>query len=230
MKYLLVTMAILFSHLTYSGTPELTEVKLQNIYTASGFSSDENAEVTITGWLPNICHKEPIVTLKRDLLRKVIYLNVVSYAYHSSSPFCPQNIIPFVKTVDLGRLDTGSYLIIVNEDSPFELMSRIYIQRPQDPQSKQNKYLYVTDVKNKNHTLTLTGYKPSSCYEVSDVEFINDRYNTYTVLPILNKTTDFCPMKMTPEEVEVEIPHHLTTQRVMLHIRSFGGELYKYCD
>lgn len=226
MKFLLLAIMMCLTIPAFSSTPQLTQVKLKNIYTPSGFDSNDKVEVVITGWLPNSCHKEPVVQIKKDLERNIIYLNVESYEYHSSSPFCPENIIPFVKTFDLGTLEPGSYLIMANKRSPSALTARIEIEQTPSDEEDQNEYLQVTNatIDDNQQTLALEGFKRSDCFELVDVQFINNRMNTYSVLPILVKTNDFCPMKMTEASIKVDIPSQLTSEDVMLHIRSLGGE------
>ena len=58
---------------TQAATMEL--VPVENVYTPRGFDSNDNAEIVITGYLPNLCYQNP--THKR--------FNKQKWSFNSSS-------------------------------------------------------------------------------------------------------------------------------------------------
>ena len=45
--------------LALSGIPEEKVIPIEHVYIPSGFDDNDNVEIVITGFLPNLCHKSP---------------------------------------------------------------------------------------------------------------------------------------------------------------------------
>ena len=74
-----------------------------------------------------------------------------------------------------------------------------------------------------NRIVELKGYNPSDCFQFDRVELVSNKEDVYSVLPIMKKVSDFCPMKMVPFSYEVEIPDDLPRKNILLHVRSMDG-------
>jgi hypothetical protein len=56
------------------------------------------------------------------------------------------------------------------------------------------------------------------------VEYRSNNKDTVTIMPIMKKVRDFCPMKMTPLEIPVRFdPSELSHSKVLLMSRTIDG-------
>ncbi|MFT6631197.1 MAG: hypothetical protein ACJAS4_001146 [Bacteriovoracaceae bacterium] len=222
MKALILLFA-LFSLVSYAGTPVETLVPVDGVYSPNGFDSNDNSEIIVEGWLPNLCHKTPMT--KSEIKNGKIHITVTALRYDESSPFCPEMIVPFIQSVNVGILDKGIYEIVVNGKSPYQKNSKIKISESSSNALDDHIYANVHYVE-KSHgtkTVTLNGYNPSDCLVLDEVKFVSNEVNTYSVLPIMKRVRDFCPMKMTPFAYDVEVPQSLNVNKVLLHVRGMDG-------
>ena len=216
-------MGLLFSFNTIASTPTEVLTPINNIYTPKGFDSNDNAEVVLTGYLPNLCHKSPKTRVEID--GNTINVTVTSLKYTASNPYCNQVLVPFLKTLDLGILEKGKYEIVVNGESTHQ-HKRILSIAPHHAGSI-DEYIYpAVEFIEKNHhnnTIRITGYNPSDCFVLDRIEVVDNSVDTYSVLPVLKRVNDFCPLKMTPFSYEMEVPTEIDRSLVLLHIRSMNG-------
>lgn len=226
MKSLLVFALILHGFVAYAGTPKEVQVPVEDIYSPVGFDTNDTSEVVITGWLPNLCHKNPMT--KTTINGKNIDIKVTALHYHVSNPFCPEMIVPFTETVKLGLLDKGQYKITVNGKSVFEKKSSIKINEARSSAVDNHIYANVdyvdTQIDETKDVVALKGYNPSDCLVLDEVKFVSNKNNAYSVLPVMKQLRDFCPMKMVPFSYEVEVPKTLNKQKVLLHVRVMDGK------
>jgi hypothetical protein len=209
MKALILLFA-LFSLVSYAGTPVETLVPVDGVYSPNGFDSNDNSEIIVEGWLPNLCHKTPMT--KSEIKNGKIHITVTALRYDESSPFCPEMIVPFIQSVNVGILDKGIYEIVVNGKSPYQKNSKIKISESSSNALDDHIYANVHYVEKSHGTKTVTL-----------VKFVSNEVNTYSVLPIMKRVRDFCPMKMTPFAYDVEVPQSLNVNKVLLHVRGMDG-------
>jgi hypothetical protein len=222
MKALILLLA-LFSLVSYAGTPVKTLVPVDDVYSPIGFDSNDNSEVIVSGWLPNLCHKTPMT--KSEIKDGKIHITVTALKYDNTNPFCPEMIVPFVKSVDVGILDKGIYEIVVNGKTPYQKNSKIKISESSSNALDDHIYanVHYVDKSHGTKVVSLKGYNPSDCLVLDEVKFVSNEVNTYSVLPIMKKVRDFCPMKMTPFAYDVEVPKSLSVNKVLLHVRGMDG-------
>lgn len=216
--------SIMFSTLVFGAVPILKPIIVQNIFTPQGFDSNDSVEVVVTGILPNLCHKSPQIEIKKS--RNTINVNIKSLYYSKSNPYCPEMVVPFQKVVSVGNLESGTYNILVNQGTPYEKQEDLNIIVPKDDNIDNYQYAYIdtiTEEKGKE-TITLSGYNPSDCYQISKVEYISNGEDTYSILPRMEKVSDFCPMKLTPFSISWDIPKNkLSSKNILLHVRTLNG-------
>lgn len=202
-------------------------VPLDEIYIPAGFDSNDNVEIIITGYLPNLCYHSPKATLVKQEDNTLI-IEVKAFYKPELNDICPEIIVPFTEVANLGILKSGSYEVKVNSSQPTNLARNFKIIDNNSPMQDESIYLYVDYVKKDftNKTIEIVGLNPSDCFKLDEVKLISNGSNTISVLPILKKTTNFCPMKMTPMSIEVLIPNLAQNQKVLLHVRSMEGKSY----
>jgi hypothetical protein len=215
---------LLITGTAYASTPVEVMVPIDHVYSPKGFDSNDNTEVIVSGYLPNLCHKNP--TTKVEVNAKGIDIKVTSLKYDPSNPFCPEMIVPFVETVNVGILDKGNYDIVVNGKSIYEKRSEIFISESNSDAVDEYAYAGVQFIEKSagSRVVQLKGYNPSDCFVLDQIEIINNEKDTYSVLPRMKQISDFCPMKMVPFTYEMTVPKDLKADRVLLHVRSMDGK------
>ena len=111
---------------TQAATMEL--VPVENVYTPRGFDSNDNAEIVITGYLPNLCYQNP--THKIIIDKQKIFIEM--RATRINEVACPEVIVPYLKVIDLGVLDRGNYKIEVTAASQHSLNDQLNCFSRQD--------------------------------------------------------------------------------------------------
>lgn len=204
----------------YASTPVEVITPVKNVYSPKGFDSNDSSQIVISGYLPNLCHKSPKATFRVD--NDKVFVTVTSLLYSESNPFCAEVLVPFLKTLDLGKLEKGTYDIIVNGRSIYEEKDDLVISDRTLGVIDQYKYPVIDNIEKnyKKRTVTIKGHKPSDCYELDRVEAVSNGEDTYSILPILRQRSDFCPLKLTPFSYEVEVPERIGRSVVLLHVRS----------
>lgn len=214
-----------FLSMAFAGTPIKKETPVTHVYAPNGFDTNDSAEIVISGFLPNLCHKSPSATVK--IVGKTIEVKVTSLYYHATNPFCPEMVVPFLETVNMGALDRGNYKVIVNKGTQWERNQSFEIVDSSSNSIDEYSYAYVTYIEKEgvpNGYVKLKGYNPSDCFKLDKIEYVHNGKDTYSVLPKMRQISDFCPRKMVPFEYEWKVPEDLETPQVLLHVRSLNGK------
>jgi hypothetical protein len=206
-----------------AGTPIEAMVPVDHIYVPEGFDSNDNSEVVVTGFLPNMCHKSPSADI--EVKGNDINIKVTSLYYHESNPFCPEMIVPFTKSVPLGVMDKGNYNILVNGKSPWAKKAKIGIAESTSNSVDEFQYAYVEYVQKEegSRIVTLRGYNPSDCFVLDKIDYVSNKKDTLSVLPKMKQIREFCPMKMVPFSYDFEVPSELAAKKILLHVRTMDG-------
>lgn len=220
---LLKTLLIALPIMGFAGTPVETVVPIEDVYVPMGFDTNDSSEVIVTGWLPNLCHKSPMT--KAEVKGKTINITISALRYDATNPFCPEMIVPFVKSVNVGLLDKGKYDIKVNDNTPYAQKSDLHVS--ESTSSAVDEYVYANveyvEKAEGSQTVTLKGHNPSDCFILDEIKFVSNKKNTFSVLPVMKQIRDFCPMKMQPFAYDVEVPNTLNKKKVLLHVRGMDG-------
>ncbi len=223
MKTLLLLLVVIGSPLAMSGTPIETLVPIDDVYVPSGFDTNDNSEIIVSGWLPNLCHKSPMTSV--EIKDKTINIKVTALKYSASNPFCPEMIVPFLKSVSVGLLDKGDYKILVNDKTAYQKKSMLHVNESSSSAVDEHIYANVHYIEQDGYSrnVQLKGFNPSDCLELKEVKIVSNKSNTYSILPIMKKVRQFCPMKMMPFSYDVEVPKSLNKSKVLLHVRGMDG-------
>lgn len=200
------------------------DVPVDHVFTPAGFDSNDNAEVVVTGFLPNLCYKAPKsvvsvndgkISVSVKAIKKVVPMG-----------FCANVIVPYVEYINIGVLDKGKYQIAVNEKSNWEKKSSISIAEASSNSIDDAVYASVDEISfgdERSRKVLLKGYNPSDCFELKEIVIMDNGVDTYSVLPKMKQVRAFCPKKMIPFSYEFEVPEKLEADKVLLHVRVMDG-------
>lgn len=214
MKYLLV---LLFS-LTALAAPIEKEIKKFNTFIPNGFDSNDATEIVVTGLLPNHCYQSPKVVVKGENLNEI---RVKVYANFVDVDECVQVQIPFMLTVPLGVLDSGNYKV-----KSYDTEKILFVEQARTISIDDRLYANVDYIEENsyNRTVKLIGNNPSDCFELDEIKYTDNGYDTISVLPVLKVVKQDCPEVLVPFEYEFEVPKHLSSKIILLHARKMNGK------
>jgi hypothetical protein len=206
-----------------AGVPIEKRVPIDHLYIPAGFDSNDNVEVVVTGFLPNLCHKNPSAKVTFDANGQVD-LEVTSLYYDETNPFCPEMVVPFTLPVSLGVLDTGEYSVVVNHEKGNT--GKLMVAESTSNAIDSYHYAYVSNVLKKpgSHRIHLKGYNPSDCFVLDKIESVSNKRDSFSILPKMKQIRDFCPMKMVPFTYEYDVPKTLNKKNILLHVRTMDGK------
>jgi hypothetical protein len=224
LKQLALLLVVFGGFAASAATPVEVLIPVDDVYSPKGFDSNDNTEVVVTGYLPNLCHKAPKTVVK--VMGKKIDIKLKSLKYDPTNPFCPEVIVPFVETVDVGVLDKGNYDIVVNGQSMYQKTSNILISEATSDAIDDFIYAGVeyVDKSYDDRRIVLKGYNPSDCFVLDSIQVADNEKNVYSVLPRMKQVSDLCAMKMVPFNYEMELPNNLKADKVLIHVRSMNGK------
>lgn len=221
-------LVLLFSGIFITGrllAAEVVNVPVDQLFIPQGFDSNDNVEVVVSGHLPNLCYKSPYIRIvsKND---KEIVLKVEATYQAPADQSCAEMIVPFLETFSLGILDSGNYKVKVNALADAGQNANLKIAEATSNAVDQFIYAQVDYIEksSSSRTVILAGYNPSECLELEKIVVEHNGKDTFSILPIMRQTSDFCPMKMVPFKYEVEVPKVLAADIVLLHVRSLEGK------
>ena len=223
LKKLVVLAVMALASVANASTPIEKMVPVDHVYIPSGFDSNDNVEVVITGFLPNLCHKSPAAKVEVD--GGQVDIKMTSLYYHASNPYCPEMVVPFTKTVSLGIMDKGLYDIKVNGRSPWELNENMKIAESTSNAVDEFNYAYVQYIDKEvgDNNVALKGYNPSDCFILDEIAHVSNKKDAYSVLPKMKQIREFCPMKMIPFSYDWEVPNEVPSKKVLIHVRTMDG-------
>jgi hypothetical protein len=204
--------------------PVEVEIPVDHIFVPKGFDSNDNTEIVVTGYLPNLCYQAPTVNV--NVVGKEINVELKSLYYSNGA--CAEMIVPITEKVKIGVIDAGDYSIKVNKGrAPYE-QSSIKIAESTSASVDDTVYAYVDYVEKKVGTreVTFKIMNPSDCFKFDKIDWISNDKDTFSVLPKMKQVRSFCPMKMSPLEVKAEVPAGLSADKILLHVRSMHGGSY----
>lgn len=208
--------------------PEIVSAPLEHLYVPHGFDSNDSVEVIVTGNFPSTCYSRNNVEVKViDSLIDIKITAILSdHALSGMGMLCPQMVIPFTETINVGNLQGGEYLINVNSDSHSSLSGSLLVDEA--PSNSLNEHIYAAvewiEKKSKD-TIVLHGWRYSFCLEFDRVEIVSNGKDTLSVMPIMKQVNPHCPMKMTPTAYEVKLDYlNLKMKRPLIHVRTMDGK------
>ena len=206
--------------------PLRVTVPVKHVYVPKGFDDNDGVEIVITGYLPSLCFYAPAATASL----KDGKINVDVTAYQSRATNCEMMIVPFMLTVPVGVIPSGTFPIAVNGGTTAQTLTSLHVSRAFSATVDDHIYASVDSIDRVQGTRTvkLRGYNPSDCYELDAVQVGSNNKDTFSILPVMKKTRTSCPMKMVPFEYSVQIPTTLAQDEVLIHVRSLKGASANY--
>ncbi len=205
------------SHLVTESIP------VRHIYAPLGFDSNDNAQVVVTGYLPNLCYKAPSTTSSVTAGHVDIKLNALrDPAIH----LCTEMVVPVMEVVSIGVLDQGKYLVDANTGTPSTKQTDLLVKESSSSAVDDFVYANVESVERVDGTrkVLLKGRNPSDCYVLDEVSIISNQKDTFAFLPKLKKISDTCSKNMVPFSYPVEVPNTLSGDEFLLHVRVMSGK------
>jgi predicted phosphoribosyltransferase len=200
------------------------EVPVDHVFSPAGFNSNDNAEVVVTGYLPNLCYRAPKSTV--SVVNGKIAVSVKATKNVVGMGFCVNIIVPYTESIQVGTLDKGKYQIAVNEKSNWPKTSNISIAEISSNSIDEAVFANVDEVTRMDsgsRRVSLKGYNPSDCFELKEIVVLDNGVDTYSVLPKMKQVKTSCPKKMIPFTYEFEVPEKLEADKVLLHVRVMDG-------
>lgn len=200
------------------------DVPVDHVFTPAGFDSNDNTEIVVTGYLPNLCYKAPKSSIAFE--NGKILVSVKANKSQLGMGFCADVIVPYIEYVNIGILEKGKYQIAINEKSRWEKKSNLSIAEASSNSIDDVVYANVSEVVREDEgsrKVLLKGYNPSDCFELKEIAIVDNGIDTYSVLPKMKQVKAFCPKKMIPFTYEFDVPSKLDAEKVLLHVRVMDG-------
>lgn len=219
-----VFFSFLFLLLSVTSFAQVTTklVPANHVYIPNGFDDNDNAEIIVSGFLPDSCYTAPKSVYKIEDTKITVTLSAI---YNNQAGACSDVIVPFAETVRLGALSAKNYEVTVISANPQRLISKMMVKKSGGIGIDDFSYAYITGVRHApgNKKVIIDGYSISDCFELQELKVESNGADTYIILPIMKKINDFCPRKMMPVTFEVILPNGLHNKEILLHVRSMQG-------
>jgi hypothetical protein len=224
LKTLSILLVLAYAGVSMASTPIRALVPVDDVFTPKGFDSNDDVEIVVSGFLPNLCYKSPFTEV--EVVDKTIKVTTGALNYDALAPYCLEMIVPFVEVVHVGLLDRGTYNIVVNGKSYYEKKGSIFVNEATNQAIDDHTYASVENILKEegSRTVKLQGYNPSECFILDEIQVVSNHLNTYSILPKMKQVSDFCPMKMVPFTYEMEVPKTINKNKVLLHVRVMDGK------
>lgn len=222
----LITALALLPALSFAALPNSFDVgvPVDHIYSPAGFDSNDNSEVAVTGYLPNLCYKAPKATVV--ITEGKVSVTVKATRNNNAMGFCANVKVPYTEFIQLGVLDKGAHDVAVNEATRWQKFSKLFIAEASSNSIDEVIYANVEEVVRADENgrkVLLKGYNPSDCFELKEIVVKDNGTDTFSILPKMKQIRANCPKKMIPFAYEVEVPENLAADKVLLHVRVMDG-------
>ncbi len=196
------------------------EIPHEHTYIPKGYDSNDNVELIVEGYLPNLCFKTPHTRV--DVEGKQINVDLMAWTSEDDGVACAEMVVPFVHVFSVGVLDMGNYTVVINGEKTGEL----FVEESSSSSIDDYIYANVESIKriDGERSVVLKGHNPSFCLEFDRYEISHNESDVYSIQPIMKQVSDFCPLKMVPFEIEVAVPKELKRDKVLLHVRAMNGK------
>lgn len=202
----------------------VTPVASTAMYVPAGFDDNDEVVVTLEGYLPSTCYQIANIEVTKDLATRQIVLQQMAYVVATT---CSQIIIPFVTTVNLGRLPAGSYAVRTRDG---QHRQTLVVDRAPAPWPDNYVYAPIESAGvgrlGGGYVVVLNGRYTNTCLRMRDIRVLPTG-NTVQILPIMEllKSEDFgkpCRKVELPFRVTQNLPA-LKAGRYLVHVRSMNG-------
>lgn len=215
--------------------PALVDVAPDEVFSPQGFDDNDNAQLVLDGTLPNSCYKLGPTHTRIDHAHRVIYVRQQAFYYPGA--WCAEIRTPYVQTVNLGVLASGTYRILTEEEGgapklagelPIAISASAsaddFLYAPVEEarlEREARSFEHPADTRNQ---LVLFGHFNSTCMAFREVK-LNLRANrVIEVLPIIDYDRESqCAQVRKEFTINVSLKH-IPNGRYLIHVRSLNGQ------
>lgn len=219
---------LLFASLAHAAGPQVIEAPVDHLFVPSGFDNNDNVEVVVTGYFPNSCYSRNKVDV--SVVGDLVNIHVTSLDKSEKGMECVQVLVPFKEVVTVGNLQAGEYRLVVNGGGTRGLENKIRVDEAQSRDMDDHLYALIDFIdtgftNGAGGSAILAGQRPSYCLEFDHVEYVSNGTDTLSILPIMKKVSDFCPMKMMPMRIPIKFdPASFSSDKILLFSRTIDGK------
>lgn len=223
MKRLFFVGALALSANIYA-TPIIVDAKINHVFVPEGFDNNDNVELVIKGELPNTCYSiyktESKVTGNK--------IEIFAKAFNREGEVnanCERIRVPYTEIVRVGNLQGGNYQIITNSEEQKLSVSEASTNSMDEFVYASVSYIDLGFTGGTQGSALLVGTTPNGCYEFDRLEYISNKNDTLSVLPIMKKVRDTCSKKR--ERIFIPINYDLESfphPEMLIFARSLEGK------
>jgi len=216
-------MKSLFAALIFASTtllaapPTVIDADVENLFVPSGYDSNDNVELFVSGSLPSTCHTRNRAEF--SVQGSTINVQVTQIFSLDLDGGCHIMNLPFVETVSLGPVPEGVYTVVVNG----VLKESMIVTRPHAAGRDDFIYAMIDEINVEEGKLV--GKTMSDCLEFDHVEYVSNSKDTLAILPIMRRTSEFCSGRRTRFEVPVSFNlERFSAKKVLVIVRTLDGK------
>ena len=205
----------------------VVEMPARYVFAPKGFDDNDEAVVTIDGYLPSGCYRLVRPEVNIDSVTKAVTIKPMARFFDVP---CVEALVPYSVEVQLGVLSVGEYTIAAGVTPVGEelAVTEAINAGPDD-------YLYapvdevaiLRDEATGTLTAELKGRFTNSCMTWDNV-VVQDNGKTVNILPIILMAETDCTAGEAPFRKLVELPNTITAGRHLLHVRSLNGRAINF--
>jgi hypothetical protein len=210
--------------------PSLVTSPVNKVYVPLGFDDNDVSEVILRGHFPDTCYKVGPASAVVNEATKIIEITASAYHYAGG---CAQVLVPFIQTVKVGVVKSGSYTIKVI-DRPDATTTDLNVVEANT--SSPDDFLYapvenvaVTPRLQGGWDLAIDGHYPFmfiGCMVIRDVRVTRTPGNVLVVLPIAELSEDDVDCAPQADSKAFAIKKELTgveEGEFLAHVRVLAG-------
>lgn len=220
---------ILFAFIASASEPRVIISPVDHLFIPSGFDNNDNVEVIVTGNFPNPCYIKNMAEVK--VINDRILIQVTALKKEDTkNKICDPMNIPFMEVVTIGNLQGGDYQIKVNEGSQYEQNEEMTINVSGSNSVDDHLYPIVEYIDTgftggASGDAVILARLPSDCVEFDRVEYLSNKKDTLSVIPILKKVSNVCNEEQRRIEIPVKFDLKKFSHRdLLLFVRSIEGK------
>ena len=195
---------------------------VEHLFVPAGFDDNDTVEVLVSGSFPNECFDRNDVETK--IHGDQIEVKITAIANKPVRP-CDEPAVPFLETVTLGTLPSGTYQVLVNGSLKEILeVKEASSLRVDDHIYAAVEYVELGFTGGLGGEVILIGSAPD-CLEFYRVETISNGKDTVSVLPQMKRVKETCSEATTRFQIPVTFePEAFEHQQVLLFVRTMDGK------
>lgn len=205
----------------------VVEMPARYVFAPSGFDDNDEAMVTIDGYLPSGCYRLVRPEVSIDPATNEVTIKPLARFFDVP---CVEALVPYSVEVQLGVLPIGEYTLKAGVVPVAETMAVTEASSagPDDfLYAPVDEVVVLRDEATGVLTAELKGRFTNSCMTWDNV-VVQNNGKTVNLLPIIKMAEDNCTPGEAPFRKLIELPSSITGGRHLLHVRSLNGRAINY--